>query len=96
MNDHDTAPLVCPSCNISIMPGTSHGSLQGCYDALKQFVILCQDEIESSRMHDFQHPTRDELMRDIAYLEDQFERFVIYVDAVRKKIADARRGTLVG
>jgi hypothetical protein len=57
---------------------------------------MCQDDIESSRMQGFQHPTRDELIQELAYLEDQFEKFVIYTGAIQARIKNARRGTLVG
>ncbi len=89
-------PPICPSCEIPIHLGTSHGSLQGCYIALKQYVKLCQDDIESSRMQSFQHPTREELLQELAYLAEQFEKFVIYTTSMHERIQKAQRGTLVG
>lgn len=98
MSYHDMPPnlSICPSCEIPILLGTSHGSLQGCYVALKAFVKLCQDDIENHRMEDFQHPTREELMHSFNHLEDQLGKFVFYVEAARQYIKDARSGTLVG
>jgi hypothetical protein len=58
-------------------------------------VKLCQDEIENSRMRDFQHPTREELLEQIAYLAEQFDKFVIYVQSMRDHIAEASRGKMV-
>lgn len=84
----------CPNCEIAILPGTDHRDDEGCFVALKQFVKLCQDDIENSRMRDFQHPTRDELLESLAYLEDQFEKFVIYATAILRDIKKAKRGTI--
>lgn len=81
-------PSICPSCDIPIYPGTDHTTDEGCFEALKQFVKLCQDEIEENRMHDFQHPTRDELMTAMLEMEDQFNKLATYsealVDHIRK------------
>jgi hypothetical protein len=77
------------------LPGTDHTTDEGCFEALKQFVKLCQDEIESSRMRDFQHPTREELLTRIQYLDEQFERFVIYVTSMRDELRKLSRGTMV-
>lgn len=89
-------PSICPLCEIPILPGTDHtGSIMGHIEALKQFIRLCQDDIENSRMRDFQHPTREELLSQIQYLSEQFDKFVIYVTSMRDHIAEASRGKLV-
>jgi hypothetical protein len=97
MSFHDSwgVPSVCPSCEISILPGTDHTTDDGCFVALKQFVKLCQDEIESSRMRDFQHPTREELLERIIYITEQFDRFVVYVTSMRDELRKASHGTMV-
>ena len=87
---------ICSNCEIPILPGTDHRYDDGCFVALKQYVKLCQDDIESSRMRDFQHPTRDELATELEYLEKEFEKYTIYVNSVLARIQKARRGTLVG
>lgn len=82
---------VCPSCEI---PGQQHSSDQACFVAMKQFIKLLQDELEESRMQGFQHPTRNELVQELAYLEEQFEKFVIYTNAIQERIRNARRGSI--
>ena len=88
-------PSICPNCEIPIYPGSDHRDGEGCFAALKAFVKLCQDDIENSRMRDFQHPTRDELREHLVYLEDQFEKFTIYTGTIRTYIRNALRGTLI-
>jgi hypothetical protein len=58
-------------------------------------VKLCQDEIENSRINSYQHPTREELIDQYNYLSEQFEKFAIYVDGLRKHVQSVQRGTLV-
>ncbi len=99
MTYHDSwippSPLsICPNCEIPTYLG-DHRTDDGCFAALKQYVKLCQDEIENSRMRDFQHPTREELLEQIAYLAEQFDKFVIYVQSMQSHIADASRGKMV-
>lgn len=92
--NHDI-PTICPSCEISVLPGTDHTTDDGCFEALKAYVKLCQDEIEEQRMGSYQHPTREELIQELAYLEEQFGKFIVYAGAIHERIKNARRGTLV-
>jgi len=77
-----SVPNVCPNCEIPIYPGTSHYDQDGCFVALKQFVKLCQDDIEESRMRDFQHPTREELMQAMREMEDIFNKLAGYSETL--------------
>ena len=81
-------PLVCPNCEIPILPGTDHSEDEGCFVALKQFVKLCQDEIESSRMRDYERPTRDELIKAMLEMEEQFNKMAYYSDTLAHHIQE--------
>jgi len=92
---HDSAggyqpSSICSNCEIPIYIGTDHTTDDGCFVAMKQFVKLCQDDIENSRMRSFQHPTREELLNSMVYLEQEFEKFVIYINAMRERIRSSR------
>jgi hypothetical protein len=89
-------PSICPNCEIPILLGSDHRDGDGCFQSLKQFVKLCQDDIENSRMKDFQHPTREEMLDQLIYLEEQFNKFVVYTNTMLEEIRKIRRGTLVG
>lgn len=89
-------PSICPNCEIPIYPGSDHQDQDGCFVALKAFVKLCQDDIEENRMRDFQHPTREEMLDQLIYLEEQFSKFVVYTNTMLEEIRKIRRGTLVG
>lgn len=89
-------PSICPNCEVTIYPGSDHRDQDGCFVALKAFVKLCQDDIENSRMRDFQHPTREEMLDQLIYLEEQFNKFVVYTNTMLEEIRKVRRGTLVG
>lgn len=95
MNYHDSigptvrpsnARYVCPNCDIPIYPGTDHQTDDGCFVALKQFVKLCQDDIENSRMREFEHPTREELVESVKELADRFEQLADFSDALSLKL----------
>lgn len=95
MHDPSVPPLsICPVCEIPIIQGTDHSSMIGCFDALKAFVKLCQDDIESTRMRDFQHPTREELIQALREMEEQFKKLVVYENALIEHVADLLRGKL--
>jgi hypothetical protein len=87
-------PSVCRRCGIAVIPGTDHSTRDGCFEALRSFVILCQDEIESTRMRDFQHPTREELIQALSEMEDQFSKLVTYQSALTDHIRKLLRGKL--
>jgi hypothetical protein len=59
---------------------------EGCFVALKQFVKLCQDEIEESRIRDYEHPTREELMTAMLEMEEQFNKLAFYSDTLADHI----------
>jgi len=88
-------PSVCPNCEIPIYPGTDHTVDEGCFIALKQFVKLCQDDIENSRMKDFQHPTREELVASVKELADRFEQLADFCDALSLGLRKLLHGTMV-
>jgi uncharacterized protein YllA (UPF0747 family) len=96
IDDHDTInnPSICPRCEITIYPGYSHSNLAECFVSLKAFVKLCQDEIEEQRMKDMQHPTREELIRDLKDIQEQFRKLGVFADRAAGLIQNSLRATL--
>jgi len=79
-------PPICHVCEIAIMPGSDHSTVIGHFTAIKAFVKLLQDDLEQSRMQDFQHPTRQELMTAMLDMEEQFNKLAQYSDILAEQI----------
>jgi hypothetical protein len=96
IGDHDTMAnsSICPRCEITIYPGYSHVTLPDCFVSLKAFVKLCQDEIEANRMKDFEHPTREELIRDLNDIAEQFRKLSEFSNQAIALIQKSLRVTL--
>lgn len=93
-DDIPPPPSFCRRCGIAVIPGTDHSDKDGCFEALRAFVVLCQDEIEATRMRDFQHPTREELINALMEMESQFSKLVTYETALTEHIRKLLRGKL--
>jgi hypothetical protein len=94
---HDTGavpPSICPRCDIPILPGYGHSSLDQCFISLIAFVKLCQDEIEESRMQTMEHPTREELIQDLRDIAEQFRKLSEFSDRAIALIQKNLRVTL--
>lgn len=81
-----SVPPICHICEIAIMPGSDHTTVVGHFAAMKAFVQQCQDELESTRMRDFQHPTREELIKGMLEMEEQFNKLAQYSDTLVEHI----------
>jgi hypothetical protein len=68
--------------------------LEQCFVSLKAFVKLCQDEIEEQRMKDMQHPTREELIRDLTDIGEQFRKLGEFSDRAMALVQKSLRVTL--
>jgi hypothetical protein len=81
-----STPAICHVCEIAILPGTDHTTPIGHFMALKEFVKLLQDDLEQTRMQDFQHPTRDELWQAMVEMEEQFNKLAYYSETLAEHI----------
>lgn len=76
------------------MPGSDHSTVAGHFKAMKEFVKLLQDDLEATRMQEFQHPTHAELVSVLTEMQEQFSKLTIYNNALVERIGKLLRGSI--
>jgi hypothetical protein len=93
---HDTTnasvPDICKRCNIPKYDGYKHRDLADCFYALKDYVKVCQDEIERTRLEGISH-SRD-LLTNPQVNGALTERLSIIADITSEIRQIVRGGTL--